>query len=214
MTREIVLDTETTGIYPGNGHRLVEIGAVEIVNSVPTGREFHRYLDPQRDMPLAAFRVHGLSEKFLRGKPLFGDVVDDLFAFIREDHLVIHNAAFDLRFLNAELARLNRSAIPMSSAIDTLALARQRFPGSPASLDALCSRFGVDNSRRSKHGALIDAKILVEVYAELNGGRRTALERTKTGVVTSRDEASLTLKRPIGLSMDAPRNGAPLITAS
>ena len=165
-------------------------------------------------MPAAAFRVHGLSAEFLRGKPLFRDVVDDFFAFIREDRLVIHNAAFDLRFLNAELARLDRSAIPMSSAIDTLALARQCFPGSPASLDALCSRFGVDNSRRRKHGALIDAKILVEVYAELNGGPRTALELTKTGGVTSRDESSLTLKRPIGLSMDAHRNGVPLITSS
>ncbi len=169
--REIVLVTETTGLDPRNGHRLIEIGAVEIVNSAPTGQEFHRYLDPQRDMPAEAFRVHGLSKEFLCGKPLFKDVVDEFFAFIGGNRLVIHNAPFDLLFLNAELTLLGRSALPTSCAVDTLALARQRFPGSPNNLNALCSRFRLDISSRSEHGTLLDAKLLVEVYAKLNGNR-------------------------------------------
>jgi DNA polymerase-3 subunit epsilon len=173
--REIVLDTETTGISPDEGHRLVEIGCVELENHMPTGRTFHVYINPERDMPEGAFKVHGLSEEFLSDKPKFAEVADDFVAFISDAPLVIHNAAFDMGFLNAELKRSGRQVLPPSQAVDTLAIARKKFPGAQNSLDALCRRFNVDNSNRVKHGALLDSELLAEVYLELIGGREPGL---------------------------------------
>lgn len=173
--REVVLDTETTGLEPGEGHRIVEIGCVELVNHVPTRSHFQRYLDPERAMDARASEVSGLTDAFLKGKARFADIVDDLLAFLGDSPLVIHNASFDLAFLNAELARTRRAPLPPGRAIDTMLLARRKFPGAPASLDALCRRFGVDLSGRDKHGALIDARLLADVYLELIGGRQTTL---------------------------------------
>ncbi len=173
--REIVLDTETTGIDPVQGHRIVEIGCVELFNSIPTGQTFQVYLNPERDMPPDAQRIHGLSGAFLADKPKFAEIVDSFLAFIGPDRLVIHNADFDMRFLNAELSRLKRPPLTFDRVLDTLALARKRNPGGPNSLDALCSRFNIDNSRRTKHGALLDSEILAEVYGELLGGRQSTL---------------------------------------
>ncbi len=170
--REIVLDTETTGFEPSEGHRIVEIGAVELMNHMPTGRTYHQYLNPERLMPKEAFEVHGLGDDFLRDKPLFKAVAKDFLDFIGDAKLVIHNASFDMKFLNAELTAAFHPTLPGSRAIDTLMIARQKFPGSPASLDALCRRFGVDNAAREKHGALLDSEILAEVYLELIGGRQ------------------------------------------
>ena len=171
--REIVLDTETTGLEPGEGHRIVEIGAIELVNHMPTGRVYHQYINPERQMPAEALAVHGLSDDFLRDKPRFTEIVRDFVDFVgAESRLVIHNAAFDMKFLNAELGWAGHGPIAADRALDTLALARRRFPGSPASLDALCRRFGVDNSTREKHGALLDSELLAEVYLELIGGRQ------------------------------------------
>jgi len=170
--REIVLDTETTGFEPDEGDRIVEIGAVELFNHLPTGRVYHQYINPERAMPQAAFEVHGLGDEFLRDKPPFREIAAAFVEFIGDARLVIHNAAFDLKFLNAELGWLNLPPIPWERAVDTLAMARTRFPGAPASLDALCRRFGVDNSAREKHGALLDCELLAEVYLELVGGRQ------------------------------------------
>lgn len=170
--REIVLDTETTGFDPEAGDRIVEIGAVELWNHVPTGETYHQYINPQRDMPQDAFEVHGLSTEFLSDKPIFAEIGRTFLDFLGDAKLVIHNAAFDMKFLNAELARIDLPPIPWERAIDTLAIARQKFPGSPASLDALCRRFGIDNSARTLHGALLDSEILAEVYLELIGGRQ------------------------------------------
>jgi len=173
--REIILDTETTGLDPTNGDKIVEIGCVELLNSVPTGQTFHAYLDPERSVPDEAFRVHGLSTEFLRGKPKFIEVVDEFVAFIGESRLVIHNADFDIKFLNAELLAGGRKPLSRERVVDTLALARKKHPGASNSLDALCSRYKIDNSRRTKHGALLDAEILADVYIELTGGRQTTL---------------------------------------
>ena len=173
--REIVLDTETTGLDPQAGHRIVEIACIELVHHIPTGRDFHRYVNPGRDMPAEALSVHGLSAEFLAPHPPFAAVVDDLLAFIGPDPLVIHNAEFDLAFLNMELALLDRAAAVFPH-VDTLALARQRFPGAPASLDALCRRFAVDSSARDHHGAKIDCGLLAAVYLELIGGRQPGLD--------------------------------------
>jgi len=173
--REIVLDTETTGLDPETGDRLVEIGAVELFNHMPTGRTFHQYINPQRAMSPEALAVHGLGDDFLRDKPLFSTIVDDFIAFLDDAKLVIHNASFDMKFINAELGWIGRPAIPFDRAVDTLMIARQKFPGSPASLDALCRRFGIDNSSRTLHGALLDSEILAEVYLELIGGRQPGL---------------------------------------
>lgn len=170
--REIVLDTETTGFEPTEGHRIVEIGAVELVNHLPSGRTWHQYINPERSMPKEAFEVHGLGDDFLRDKPVFRDIGRAFLEFIGDAKLVIHNAAFDMKFLNHELRQVGLPVLEWSRAIDTLAMARQKFPGSPASLDALCRRFGVDNSAREKHGALLDSEILAEVYLELVGGRQ------------------------------------------
>jgi len=173
--REIVLDTETTGLDPAEGHRLVEIACIELLHHVPTGRKFHRYVNPEREMPEDSLAVHGITSEFLSSQPLFGSVVDELLAFIGSDRLVIHNAEFDVAFLNAELARLGRDPISCSF-VDTLSLARIRFPGAPASLDALCRRFDIDLSLRVEHGAEIDCRLLAAVYVELLGGRQPALD--------------------------------------
>lgn len=170
--REIVLDTETTGFDPNSGDRIVEIGAVELLRHVPTGNTYHQYVNPRRDMPQDAFEVHGLSTEFLSDKPVFEEVATAFLEFIGDADLVIHNAAFDMKFINAELGWVGMPPIPESRAIDTLAIARAKFPGSPASLDALCRRFGIDNSARTLHGALLDSEILAEVYLELIGGRQ------------------------------------------
>ncbi len=170
--RELVMDTETTGLDPNDGHRLVEIGAVELVNHMPTGRTYHQYINPERPVPAEAYAVHGLDEAFLSGHPVFAQVVDAFLDFVGTDRMVIHNASFDMRFINAELGWLGRPPLPAAQALDTLDMARRRFPGSPASLDALCRRFGIDNSAREKHGALLDSEILAEVYLELIGGRQ------------------------------------------
>jgi len=173
--REIVLDTETTGLHPKEGHRMVELGCVELLNHVPTGLVFHRYFNPERPMPPEAEAVHGLTETFLADQPLFAEAVEDFLDFIGDARLVIHNAEFDMRFLNAELGRLGFPALPMTRALDTVAMARRKFPGAPASLDALCRRFAIDNSKRTRHGALLDAELLAEVYLELLGGRQVGL---------------------------------------
>ncbi len=173
--REVVLDTETTGFEPEAGDRIVEIGAVELKNHVPTGRTYHQYINPERAMPQEAFEVHGLADEFLADKPVFARVGDAFLDFIGDAKLVIHNAAFDMKFLNAELGWMGRKSLPMDQAIDTLAIARKKFPGSPASLDALCRRFGIDNSARTLHGALLDSEILADVYLELIGGRQPDL---------------------------------------
>ena len=173
--REVVLDTETTGLSPENGDRLVEIGCLELTNHMATGRTYHCYVNPEITMPSAAQDVHGLSDEFLADKPLFAAVADDFLAFAGNDPLIIHNAAFDMGFINAELRRLGRPSLPTSQAVDTVFMARQKFPGAPASLDALCRRFGIDNSARTLHGALLDAELLAEVYLELCGGRQPGL---------------------------------------
>lgn len=186
--REIVLDTETTGFEPSEGDRIVEIGAIELWNHLPTGKTYHQYINPERGMPDEAFGVHGIGpdllavpraakpgEVVLRDKPVFARIAQDFIAFVGDAKLVIHNAAFDMKFLNAELGWLNLPQLPWEQALDTLAMARKRFPGSPASLDALCRRFGVDNGARDKHGALLDSEILAEVYLELIGGRQPDL---------------------------------------
>jgi DNA polymerase-3 subunit epsilon len=173
--REIVLDTETTGFDPLSGDRLVEIGCLELINHIPTGKNFHRYLNPERDMPEAAFRIHGLSAEFLADKPKFASLADDFLAFIDDSPLVIHNADFDMKFINWELEKAGKKALPTQRAIDTVIMARKKFPGSPASLDALCKRFNIDNSNRTLHGALLDAQLLADVYLELLGGRQTGL---------------------------------------
>ena len=170
--REIVLDTETTGFNPFEGDRIVEIGAVELYNHVATGRTYHQYINPERAMPQEAFEVHGLGDEFLANKPKFAEIGQAFLDFVGDAKLVIHNAAFDMKFLNAELGWMNLRQLPMDQAIDTLMMARQRFPGSPATLDALCRRFNIDNSARTLHGALLDSEILAEVYLELIGGRQ------------------------------------------
>ncbi|HET6521659.1 MAG TPA: DNA polymerase III subunit epsilon [Geminicoccaceae bacterium] len=179
MLREIVLDTETTGLDPRDGHRIVEIGCLELVNHLPSGRTFHTYVNPEREVPEDAFRVHGLSTGFLADQPVFAEVVEAFLEVVGgEAPLVIHNAAFDLKFLDAELARLGRDPWPRDRVVDTLALAQRRFPGASASLDALCRRFGVDASARTRHGALLDSELLAEVYLHLIGGRQPDLGLT------------------------------------
>lgn len=181
------MDTETTGLDPYQGHRLVEVGCIELVNRIPTGQTFHRYLNPERDVPAEAFAVHGLSADFLRDKPGFIEVADELLAFVGEAPLVAHNAVFDLGFLNAELERAAKPLIGRERLVDTLLLARRKHPGGPNRLDDLCARYGIDNSRRTKHGALLDAEILAEVYVELIGARQAQLILVDTGAPASRD---------------------------
>jgi len=173
--REIVLDTETTGLDPEAGHRIVEVACLELAHHIPTGQTFRRYLNPQREMPEDARAVHGLDDTFLAQQPLFADVADEFLAFIADTPLIIHNAQFDLKFLNAELTRIDRAPLDAERAVDTVAMARRRFPGAQASLDALCRRFGIDNTARTLHGALLDCELLAEVYLELRGGRQPGL---------------------------------------
>ena len=174
--REVILDTETTGLNSDNGDRIVEIGCVELVNHVATGATYHQYVNPERPMPDEAFQIHGLSEAFLSEFPIMSDIIDEFLDFIGMAPLVIHNAEFDLRFLNAELARLDKPALKIKRAIDTVRLAREKFPGASVSLNALCKRFSIDNSSRSFHGALLDAHLLASVYLELVGGKQQGLE--------------------------------------
>lgn len=174
--REIALDTETTGLDPNAGHRIVEIGCVELLNHVATGEVFHVYLNPERDMPIEAERVHGLSSEFLASQPLFADIAESFCDFVRDSPLVIHNAAFDMGFINAELERVGIEPIPLSRSVDTVKMARRKFPGAQASLDALCRRFGIDLSARDLHGALLDARLLAAVYLELLGGRQHGMD--------------------------------------
>jgi DNA polymerase-3 subunit epsilon len=202
--REIVLDTETTGLDPYQGHRIVEIGCVELINRIPTGATYHVYINPERDMPAEAEAVHGLTLQFLSDKPLFAEVVEDLIGFLGDAKLVIHNAGFDLAFLNAEFERCKKAALLRERAIDTLTLARRRHPGGPNKLDDLCVRYGIDNSRRTKHGALLDAELLAEVYAELAGGRQARLGLVKDAVAVAATAASAARARPAPL--------APLLT--
>ncbi len=190
--REIVLDTETTGLDPQDGHRIVEIGAVELLNHLPTGQTYHQYINPQRSMPREAFDVHGLGDEFLRDKPVFADIADAFLDFVGDAKLVIHNASFDMMFLNAELGWVAKPLLPKDQAIDTLDIARRKFPGAQASLDALCKRFGVDNSVREKHGALLDSELLAEVYLELLGGRQQGLVLDRTATKSSPTEEKST----------------------
>ena len=201
MMREIILDTETTGLDPATGHRIVEIGAVELLNHLPTGQNFHAYINPERDMPKEAEAVHGLSAAFLSDKPVFAAIVSDFLAFIGDATLIIHNASFDMAFLNAELSFLGLPALPPERVVDTLHLARQKHPGAANSLDALCRRYGIDNSKRSKHGALLDSELLAEVYLELIGGRQTALilEASRVKRTTTVVTGPIDLQRPAPL---------------
>lgn len=200
--REIVLDTETTGFDPLQGDRLVEIGCVEIFNHLPTGQIYHKYFNPERDVPDAAAQVHGLTTEFLSDKPVFAQEVDGFLDFIGNAPLVIHNAPFDMGFLNAELTRTGFKILPMARAVDTLPMARRMFPGAPASLDALCKRFGVDLSARNFHGALLDAQLLAEVYLELCGGRQPGLDMTMANQKVVADDVEMQSPRVFR----APRN--------
>jgi DNA polymerase-3 subunit epsilon len=197
--REVVLDTETTGFDPETGDRLVEIGAVELKGHMPTGRTYHQYINPEREVPQEAVEVHGLTLDFLKDKPVFKSVAEDFLSFIGDAKLVIHNAAFDIKFLNAELKWLGKPQIPWEQAIDTLDIARRKFPGSPASLDALCRRFNIDNSARTLHGALLDSEILAEVYLELIGGRQPDLvlaDQSQRGEEQKQIAPTQTMSRP------------------
>ena len=198
--REIVLDTETTGLDPGQGHRLVEVGCVELINRIPTGQGFHHYINPERDMPKEAFAVHGLSAEFLADKPLFAEIADAFLDFIGDAPLVIHNAGFDHGFLNAELTRLKKPAIARERRVDTLLLARRKHPGGSNKLDDLCARYGIDNSHRTKHGALLDAELLAEVYLELIGARQAQLILSETVAAQSFSRSAPVAPRPIALA--------------
>ena len=202
--REVVLDTETTGLDPTAGHRIVEIGCIELENHVPTGREFQVYVNPEREMPPEAFEIHGLSSAFLAKHSMFADVVEGFLAFIGDAPLVIHNAAFDLGFINAELARCKLAAVPSERAVDTVRMARRKHPGAPANLDALCRRFGVDAAARTRHGALLDAQLLSEVYLALKGGRQPGLVLADTVA-----EAATVAAASAATAPRAPRPHAP-----
>lgn len=210
--REVIFDTETTGLDPKTGDRMVEIGCVEMVDRVETGNSYHAYYNPERDMPAAAEAVHGLSIDFLSGKPLFSETADELLEFLGDAPLVAHNAGFDFGFLNAELERIGREPIAMDRMVDTVAIARKKHPGAKLSLDALCTRYGVDRSHRVKHGALLDAELLAQVYVELKGGRQIGLElasEPETAPVSApSQEASASNPKPKGERRE-PRPHAP-----
>jgi DNA polymerase III subunit epsilon len=193
--REIVLDTETTGLDPSNGHRLIEIGCIELVNRFPTGRTFHRYVNPERDIPAEAFAVHGISTEFLKDKPGFSAIADELLTFLGDAPLVIHNAQFDLGFINAELERAAKPTLARERLVDTLLLARRKYPAGPNRLDDLCARYAIDNSRRSKHGALLDAELLAEVYVELIGARQATLILVDTNAGSGQSIAGIATLR-------------------
>ncbi|MCB9944205.1 MAG: DNA polymerase III subunit epsilon [Geminicoccaceae bacterium] len=207
--REIVLDTETTGLNPDDGDRIVEIGAVEIEHLIPTGRTYHQYINPERSMPEEAFKVHGLGDEFLADKPVFASIVDAFVEFVGDVPLVIHNARFDMRFINAELKWAGRRLIPGDRAVDTLGMAQQRFPGQQNSLDALCRRFGVDGSRRVLHGALLDCELLAEVYLHLRGGRQTGLDLVASSVGAGRKGGAIA-DRPVRPARSFPASEAEL----
>jgi DNA polymerase III subunit epsilon len=201
--REIVLDTETTGLDPDAGHRVIEIGCVELIDHFPTGKSFQRYLNPERDMPPDAQRIHGITSEFLSDKPLFAHVVVEFLEFIGDAPLVIHNASFDLKFLNAELTRVKRGPLELARAIDTVDIARNKFPGARVSLDELCKRFSIDLSGRSLHGALLDAELTAQVYIELTGGRQKKL------LLSPADEAAVVAQVEVRVARIRP---APLAT--
>jgi DNA polymerase III subunit epsilon len=205
--REIVFDTETTGFEPGEGHRIVEIGCVELMDHFPTGRSLQFYLNPQRDVPIESQRVHGLTAEFLADKALFVHVVDELLDFFGNAPLVIHNASFDIKFINAELSRIGRQPIPLTRAIDTIEIAKRKIPGARYSLDELCKRFGVDLSARTKHGALLDAQLTAEIYLELIGGRQRGLMLAPAEIAAAQNVDAV---RP---ARQRPKKLAVLITA-
>lgn len=207
--REVVFDTETTGLNAASGDRLVEIGCVELVNRVETGRTFHAYFNPERSMPPEAQAVHGLSDAFLADKPLFHEHVEDLLDFLEESPLVAHNASFDFAFLNHELSRINRPDIAPARMIDTLALSRTKFPGAKHSLDALCTRFGIDRSHRVKHGALLDAQLLAQVYVELTGGRQIGLGLADARPMTVAEDEVLPISTPRKVRPARPHTASP-----
>lgn len=203
--RQVILDTETTGLDPLVGHRVVEVACLELFNHLPTGRSFQSYINPERDMPEDAARIHGLTTDFLAQHPTFDKIADDLILFLQDSQLVIHNADFDLNFLNAEFTRVKKPLLPKDRALDTVMLARRKFPGAPASLDALCKRFSIDNSARTLHGALLDCQLLAEVYLELMGGRQPGLivtEVKKSGATPQQVQARAS-------NLRAPRAHAP-----
>ncbi len=206
--REIVFDTETTGFEPGDGHRIVEIGCVELMDHFPTGRTLQVYLNPQRDVPIESQRVHGLSAEFLADKALFADVAEEFLAFIGDAPLVIHNASFDIKFINAELSRVGRAPIPLSRAVDTIEIAKRKIPGARYSLDELCKRFGVDLSARTLHGALLDAQLTAEIYLELIGGRQRGL------MLAPAEIAAAAAPETSRAARQRPQKLAPLITAA
>lgn len=198
--REIVMDTETTGFDPHKGDRLVEIACVELANFIPTGRVWHQYINPEREVPQDAFRVHGLSTQFLADKPLFGDLVESFLDFVDGGRMIFHNASFDMNFINFELGRLGMAAIPPDRVLDTLALARRKHPAGPNSLDALCKRYNIDNSARTKHGALLDAELLADVYLQLIGGQQPGLDLSARRSGTGRAAAATVIElRPTPL---------------
>ena len=201
--REIVLDTETTGLDPNQGHRLVELGCVELLNRIPTGATFHSYLNPEREVPAEAFAIHGLATDFLQNKPRFADIVDEFLSFIGDAPLVIHNAGFDHGFLNAELKRVERLLIARERLVDTLLLARRKHPAGPNRLDDLCARYGIDNSRRTKHGALLDAEILAEVYLELIGARQAQLGLAESSERRSNGRDGVVVRRERSVALAA-----------
>jgi DNA polymerase-3 subunit epsilon len=205
--REIVLDTETTGLDPFEGHRVVEIGCIELINGISTGRVWHCHLNPEREVPYQAFEVHGLSTEFLRDKPRFAELADDMLTFIEGAMLVMHNAAFDFGFLNAELDRLARPLLRWDRVVDTLALARRRHPGAPCSLDALCKRYGIDLSEREKHSALLDCRLLASVYVELVGGHQARLDFAvnggQAGLLRANEDAIRPRPRPLAQRLTA-----------
>ena len=202
MTREIVLDTETTGIDPADGHRIIEIGCIELFNHLPTGRTYHQYINPEREVDAGAIAVHGIKNEFLADKPVFAEIVGEFLDFIKDATLVIHNAEFDIKFLNSEIKPFGFPPLKLAEAVDTLLIARKKYPGSPANLDALCRRFNIDLSSRELHGALLDAQLLAEVYIELLGGRQVSLELTvETGpeqedTLSVEEFSGAALKRP------------------
>ena len=206
--REIVFDTETTGFEPADGHRIVEVGCVELIDHFPTGRTLQFYLNPERDVPIESQRVHGLSNEFLADKPLFASVVDEFLEFLGDSTLVIHNASFDIKFINAELKRVGRPAIPLARATDTIEIAKRKFPGARYSLDELCKRFSIDLSVRTKHGALLDAQLTAEVYLELIGGRQKGLMLAPVEI------AAAQAGEPVRAARQRPEKLAPLITAA
>jgi DNA polymerase-3 subunit epsilon len=193
--REIILDTETTGFEPDEGHRIIEIGCIELLNHLPTGNTFHVYLNPQREVPADAVRVHGITTEFLKDKPLFTEKVGEFMDFLGDARLVIHNAEFDMKFINAELKTAGFKPLPMSRALDTVLMAREKFPGQPANLDALCRRFKIDNTDRKLHGALLDAGLLAEVYLELIGGRQHGMTLGSEEVIASSAQLNAHIKR-------------------